>query len=904
MPDNTVRDRIAKALARRETRLNLSELGLRKLPTNLIELTWLETLFISFNEISDIALLESLPALRSLDLRGNLVRSVQPLTRLHELEYLDLAGNGIREIGPLGSLSQLKTLYLEENRLADIQPLSMLSDLESLDVAHNDLADIWALEHKPKLTRLHLSNNRIADLSPLSDAVNLRKLDVHANRITDLTPLAACPELRAILFGSNRVRDLTPIAPLIERGLAIKQKRGGNNTSSPVLNPLTTPPPEIVANGNAAITRYYSEIARQGSARIYEAKLLIIGEGGAGKTTLARKIEDPASPLPDESETTMGIDVKRIRFMRVARSESFYLNIWDFGGQEIYHATHQFFLTHRSLYVLLDDTRKDDKNVHDHAFSYWLQVVELLGGESPLFIVQNEKSDRSKAIDLRSMQARFDFIKDCLATNLATNRGLDSVIAALKYWLPRLEHIGDTLPIQWIRVRGDLVRRLVRRKHISLTEYLQLCAEHRIPEEARALDLSRYLHDLGVFLHFQDHPILRNIIVLENSWATDAVYAILDDEEIKRGSGFFTASDLGRLWAGEDYERHQHELMALMEKFELCYKLRDTDSATWLAPQLLPPAANEAEIDEYEGAELVVRYEYDFMPKGILPRLIVRLNRYVRDAAAAWRAGVVLHRQDARALVTETYASREIRIQAIGEFSRQLMTIVTEEVDRINSGYRALRVEKMIPCNCETCHDSDTTHYYSYASLQERVRRGRRTVECDKSYNMLEVAALLEGVFARVVRKRNEDMTVFISYSHKDEKYRKKLDTHLAGLKLTRHLKVWDDTNIRAGDRWNDAIRGNLERADIVLLLVSADFIASRYVWEQELPIAVERDARGDAIVIPVFLRPCDTTDLPFMNLQGLPRNGKPVSAFKNEDDGLTEVAKGIRRRLNMMERQ
>ena len=88
------------------------------------------------------------------------------------------------------------------------------------------------------------------------------------------------------------------------------------------------------------------------------------------------------------------------------------LNVWDFGGQEIYHATHQFFLTKRSLYVLLDDTRTDHKSVHDEGFKYWLEIVDLLGDHSPVLIFQNEKSDRSKTIDLAGIKGRFDNVKE------------------------------------------------------------------------------------------------------------------------------------------------------------------------------------------------------------------------------------------------------------------------------------------------------------------------------------------------------------------------------------------------------------------------------------------------------------------------------------------------------------
>ena len=154
-------------------------------------------------------------------------------------------------------------------------------------------------------------------------------------------------------------------------------------------NPLTSPPPEVVKQGIDGIREYFWELETEGEDYIYEAKLLIVGEGWAGKTTLAKKIQNPDYVLQKE-KSTEGIEVIRWSF-DMADGKPFQVNIWDFGGQEIYHATHQFFLTKRSLYFLVADSRKEDTD-----FYYWLSVAELLSDNSPLLIVKNEKQDRQR----------------------------------------------------------------------------------------------------------------------------------------------------------------------------------------------------------------------------------------------------------------------------------------------------------------------------------------------------------------------------------------------------------------------------------------------------------------------------------------------------------------------------
>jgi GTPase SAR1 family protein len=150
------------------------------------------------------------------------------------------------------------------------------------------------------------------------------------------------------------------------------------------------PPQEIAAQGNEAILNYFAERARGQIDHLYEAKMLVLGEGGAGKTSLIRRLYKPGTDLPAEKDTTHGIEIHKHKF-KLRNGRTFRLNVWDFGGQQIYDATHQFFLTQRSLCVLLDDTRKDHKSVSDDGFRYWLELIEVFGGHSPTLIFQNEK---------------------------------------------------------------------------------------------------------------------------------------------------------------------------------------------------------------------------------------------------------------------------------------------------------------------------------------------------------------------------------------------------------------------------------------------------------------------------------------------------------------------------------
>lgn len=139
-------------------------------------------------------------------------------------------------------------------------------------------------------------------------------------------------------------------------------------------------------------------------------------------------------------------------------------------------------------------------------------------------------------------------------------------------------------------------------------------------------------------------------------------------------------------------------------------------------------------------------------------------------------------------------------------------------------------------------------------------------------------------------------LRLVFSYSHKDEDLRDQLDVHLAALKRKGIIGSWHDRKITPGSKWDPAINHEFATADIVLLLVSADFLSSDYCYEKELSQALRRHEQGTAVVIPVCVRSCDWSDAPFGKILGLPRDMKPVTAWTDRDEAWTDVSRGIRK--------
>lgn len=144
---------------------------------------------------------------------------------------------------------------------------------------------------------------------------------------------------------------------------------------------------------------------------------------------------------------------------------------------------------------------------------------------------------------------------------------------------------------------------------------------------------------------------------------------------------------------------------------------------------------------------------------------------------------------------------------------------------------------------------------------------------------------------------------VFYSYSHKDAKLRDALETHLALLKRQAVITSWSDRKIGAGDEWRGDIAQHLQTARVILLLISANFLASDYCVDVEMRQAMDRHAAGHAIVIPIYLQPCDWQGMPFGELQGLPPGAKPVTRWANRQEAFASIAKGLRAVIEQLPR-
>ncbi|MCP4352817.1 MAG: leucine-rich repeat protein [Desulfobacterales bacterium] len=716
VPDSITRLQILTSLA-------LSSHKLTAVPDSFTRLQNLTSLVLSNNQLTAVPdSVTRLQNLTSLDLNYNQLTAVpDSITRLQNLTSLVLSYNQLTAVpDSISQLQNLTSFDLSDNKLSTIpDSIFQLQNLTSLDLWLNQFTTIpESITQLQNLISLNFSNNLLTYIpSYIYNCFSLQKLSLH-NKF-------------ASIKGNNNKNQIKEISPKILQLKNLKELALGDN-------PIEIPPPEVVKKGVKAIKDYFLQIEAKGKDHLYEAKLLIVGEAGAGKTTLAKKIENQAYKLQDNETSTEGIDVIHWQFP-MENGQQFKVNIWDFGGQEIYHSTHQFFLTKRSMYALVADTRKEDTD-----FYYWLNVVELLSDNSPMLIIKNEKQNRHREINERQLRGEFANLEKTLATNLATNRGLPQILSEIKHYISNLSHIGAALPKTWVDVRKTLEND--PRNYISVEEYLDICEQNGFTRKEDKLQLSGYLHDLGVSLHFQQDPLLKKTVILNPTWGTDAVYAALDNKKVIRSLGRFNKTDLAKIWHDKKYADMHDELLQLMINFQLCYKIPGTLD-TYIAPQLL--SENQPKYNWPEKNNIILRYTYEFMPKGIITRFIVAMHNQIADHKHVWKTGVILKKDKIAAEVIEYYGKREIKIRIAGNHKKELMTIVTYELDKIHDSYNRLKYNKWIPCNCVTCKDSQEPYFYPLITLRKFTADRQERIQCQNSYQMVDVLGLIDDVLDR-----------------------------------------------------------------------------------------------------------------------------------------------------------
>ncbi|GAB3508629.1 COR domain-containing protein [Spirosoma knui] len=423
--------------------------------------------------------------MRTLDLFGNSIQRIPDwFYNLKGLEHLSLKNNSFKEIPTIVfTLENIKSLNFAENQISELNDniFVNLMNVEKVDISYNIIESIpYKNIDYPKCKILNLQGNQLENFpTVISQVKSLKKLLLSENKISsvednafegfeNLTELDL--SFNELTYLPSSLGKLTKLKKLNLSGNRIQllPKEFENLTSLEVLgldgNPMERVPVEISAQGVSGIINYYLSLGD--NVQLFEAKLLIVGQGNVGKTYLMNRLIHDSIP---DTHTTEGIDIKTWK-IQTHSSPDFRVNIWDFGGQEIYHSTHQFFLTKRSLYLLVWEARTDQ---HLISFDYWLNVIRLLSNNSPVIIALNKIDERIVNIDERSLKAKFKNIVAFHQVSAKSGQNIVQLTSQIGVEIDSLPLIGDRLPKVWLEIRTELES--LDSNYIPTEKYLTIC---------------------------------------------------------------------------------------------------------------------------------------------------------------------------------------------------------------------------------------------------------------------------------------------------------------------------------------------------------------------------------------------------------------------------------------------
>ncbi|MDD5393022.1 MAG: COR domain-containing protein [Thiothrix sp.] len=862
---------IEKEKQERTGTLNISRCGLTEIPEAVAELSWLKILIIENS--SHIKTEDGKWVENPNKGKFNLISDITPLASLLNLQLLDCSSTQVADLAPLANLLNLKELRCHSTQVADLAPLANLLNLKTLNCSSTQVADLAPLANLLNIQLINCSSTQIADLAPLVNLLNLQQLGCGSTQITDLAPLANLLNLKLLVCNSTQVTDLRPVKHILEAGYILFDEC-----------PLVSPPMEFAEKGKEAILEYFEQLDVD-SRNLNELKVIFLGEGASGKTSLIRRLrKEDFNPKENQ---THGIRIRKTPFD--IDGETVDAHLWDFGGQEVMHATHQFFLSQRCIYVLVLNSRTDDKA------EYWLKHANSFGGKSPVLVVLNKIDENpSFEVNRKVLSEKYPQIKGYYRLSCQTDVGIGEFEQALQEQIRQSDTRRTPFPTAWLAVKNHFAD--MDKDYIESAEYRDVCIQNGVDKPFSQNVLLQFLHDLGVIINFRN---LKNFDtqILNPLWLTNGVYRIINSQKIADNKGLLHENDFDavindpRYVNGNTtdkvfcYPRNKLQyIVRVMQEFELCFPL---DNCQYVIPQLLPVAEPEFNLN---GAVLhfVVRFP-EFLPDSIFPRLMVKLHGFIKDDLR-WRSGMVLSKPSvfkAEARIRADREDQKITIDACGEEPRRLLSFIRETLKEIIEGFTDLPFEEMAQI-------LGTKEFWDYQWLVEMEKAGETEFFVPQIRKRIRVADMLDGVEEPSMRDEVAQLPVkaFISYSRKDYEHMRELQAALSPLVRLNSLKLWHDRDIDAGEAWEKEIMQQLEEADIVLCLVSHDFTNSNFCYKQEFLTALEAHQRGEKTIIPIRLRSCNLASLPLADIQGRPDNW--ITSSPNADEAWTEVAKGL----------
>ncbi|WP_298518261.1 COR domain-containing protein [uncultured Kordia sp.] len=711
----------------------------------------LKFLNIDYNNVNTNHL-KNLIKLEYLSLSKCNITNCEFLTNLTKVTFLNLSKNKLINTDKICSLKKLKTLIIRHTKLDNFNFLQKIEKLENLNLNGNRNFDFNKLRKMNYLKRLFIGNCSIDNINFLEHLHKLEILILSNNDITDIKVLENLKKLKYLSLINNKIKNVpSAIFKQFNNNKIINKSLNSNELNILLFrgNPIQSPPLEILEQGSQATLDWYEA----NKVKLNEIKVILLGDPEAGKTSLLRRLKD--NTFDEKEVQTDGINIESLRFgtLETFKKQTVLHKLtglfWDFGGQEIMNATHQFFLTKCCVYVLVLESRKDTNS--SEQIRQWINKIKTTGGNSSIIIVSN-KIDINPGFGFENeydLQQEFPQIKHFIKTSSKTNKGIEELKDKLAELIPQSELFNTEIDERWIPIKEQLQEETKQNDKLNETRFIEICQKHGLTKKSERQSAIRFLNDLGIVLHFEDIK-LAEYYVLDPYWITYGIYQIVTSKFASEQNGKIAMDKLEFIINEEedketvyrpssykkiDYSNNERRfLVDILQQFKLSFILRD--ECHFILPDLLdtkePKALTVPIRDEENTIQFV--YEYAYLPKAIIPYIMVETHEIM---VANWRTGCVLKHEECKALIS-TYGN-SLRIIVSGESQkREFMSIIRYVIDSFNKKLSNFP-EMKIPL-------PNDRRFADYKELLEREKDGESVFKTYNPKKEYTISQLLDGI--------------------------------------------------------------------------------------------------------------------------------------------------------------
>ena len=634
--------------------LYLSRIKITELPRWIGELTNLQVLYLSRVRIAELPeSVRKLTNLQELGLSGTglteLPKWMAELTNLQKFALGDIRITKLPEW--MVELTNLQVLYLRRIKIAELPEwIEQLTNLQILDLKDAKIVKLpQNIGKLNSLQELNLGGTELIELpESIRNLINLQKLNLSGTRIIKLPEwIGELKSLKRMDLDYTILKKLPK--SLLNLDLLYKQERFFiSNGINLYQTQLTQMPISLFMQDRSLIKAYYEEERKL----INESKVILLGDGGAGKTYLVDRILNNGEKLPrtHEPDTTTGILIRDYP-MKMENGSLMSVRFWDFGGQQIMHSMHRCFLTSRSLYVVLLDARNDTQDFQAY---YWLNNIKSFAPDAPVILVINKMDQNPTAsVNQRELTRKYPNLKEVIRISALKDEKaeFDHFLYKLKQQLTILDGYGMEFPISWFQIMKTLEEKHQKEVYyIEQDDYEDICIENGIKDPEIQRWLLEWFNDLGVCFSFHkgnDNLSLSPYKVLDPKWLLNAIYLIIYFGREKAEKGILSGSAIMEILknqSGSVYKDKKYPyrsttipfILEIMRKFEISYPL---DSGREFIPALCQKEEGNEECLEEKKPMLEYLFRYEYLPENVLHRLMIQMNQWL-DFHCIWRSGM------------------------------------------------------------------------------------------------------------------------------------------------------------------------------------------------------------------------------------------------------------------------